>query len=114
MKEFVFEGYSDDTFGELTTGEDYDNCASGKPIEFLVNEPGTDEKLVVVGQYCPGSASGWLIGVSRYSADDNCDDEALPFWPIRIEPSRNTPYTPSLIIEVPDSAQVVCLTGGGM
>ena len=32
-----FEGYSDDTFGEIAhTKDDYDNCASGAPIEYLV------------------------------------------------------------------------------
>jgi hypothetical protein len=35
-KTLRFEGFSDDTFGELTTREDYDNCASGEPITFLV------------------------------------------------------------------------------
>ncbi len=38
-----FEGYSDDTFGEVAHfKDDYDNCASGKPIEYLVLGPAID------------------------------------------------------------------------
>ena len=36
MKTLMFEGHSDDTFGELTTGEDHDNCANNAPIIFKV------------------------------------------------------------------------------
>ena len=37
MKTLIFGGNSDDTFGEITPrGDDYDNSANGKPIEWLV------------------------------------------------------------------------------
>lgn len=54
-----FEGYSDDTFGEVAHfKDDYDNCASGKPIEYLVLGPAIDGQpqlgVVVTGQHCPG------------------------------------------------------------
>jgi hypothetical protein len=39
MPTLRFEGYSDDTFGEYAhTNNDYDNCASGESIEFLVED----------------------------------------------------------------------------
>lgn len=53
MKRLFFEGYSDDTF--FCEGDgisvDKDNCASGKPIEMIVE--GTGGQMLVVGQYCP-------------------------------------------------------------
>ena len=37
MIKLVFRGYSDDTFGEVNHFHiDYDNCATDKPIEYLV------------------------------------------------------------------------------
>lgn len=42
-----FEGYSDDTFGEVAHfKDDYDNCASGKQIEYLVLGPATTDALL--------------------------------------------------------------------
>jgi hypothetical protein len=55
MKTLRFEGYSDDTFGEYAvTRDDYDNCASGEPVEFLITAPSLPEAgMVVTGQHCP-------------------------------------------------------------
>lgn len=104
MKTFAFEGSSDDTFGECTPrGDDYDNCASGEPIEWLLRAP-NGESLLVVGQFCPGIATGWLIGVAR--ADDN-DDTPLPSWPITIVPGSRE-YTPRLIVDAPDGTTLSC------
>ena len=48
MPTLRFEGYSDDTFGEvLHTKDDYDNLASGRPIEYLVTDPATGLGVVV-------------------------------------------------------------------
>lgn len=106
MKTLIFGGSSDDTFGEITPyGNDYDNCASGKPIEYLIESISERQSILIVGQYCPGSASGWLIGVSRHDEDD---DKPLPPWPIRITPGPRT-YTPALAIDVPDDAMLRCL-----
>ncbi len=101
-----FEGYSDDTFGEYAhTNEDYDNCASGKPIEYLVRCG--DEGIVVVGQYAPGKCGGWLIGVASWDPDYN--DRPIPPWPIRLEPGER-PYTPALFVTVPAGFELSCLT----
>lgn len=99
MKTLKFEGYSDDTFG--CDEADYDNCASGQPIVFNVVSGGAG--VVVSGQYAPVHCGGWLVGVSTY--DPTHDDVSLPPWPMRIEPGSST-YTPALIIEVPDDAEV--------
>jgi hypothetical protein len=110
MKTLRFEGCSDDTFGEYgVTNEDYDNCASGKPIEFFVSAG--DDCMVVVGQYCPGQCGGWLIGVSHYKATD-ADEHHLPEWPMRFERGAR-PYSPALIIEAPDDVEIRCLTTEG-
>lgn len=103
---FRFEGYSDDTFGEYgVTNDDYDNSASGKPIEWLVQAP-NGEALIVFGQYTPGNAGGWVVGVSTY--DPNSDDVPLPEWPMRIT-SGERPYTPALHIDAPAGSTIRCL-----
>jgi hypothetical protein len=107
VKTLRFEGYSDDTFGEYAlTNEDFDNCASGKPVEILVEAGG--ERMVVVGQYCPGQCGGWMIGVSHHR-DTDADEHHLPDWPMRIERAERT-YTPALVIEAPDDVVLRRLT----
>jgi len=101
-----FEGHSDDTFGEYeSTNEDYDNCANGKPIPFYVTSPEGDGMLVV-GQYCPGKATGWQIGVAS-SQDDENDTKPIPTWPMHFERGAY-PHTPALIIEAPEGTTVRC------
>ena len=104
-----FEGYSDDTFGEVAhTKDDYDNCASGKPIEYLVKDPATGRGVVVTGQHCPGNSGSWLIGVANY--DPLYDDADFPRWPMRIEPQNyRNGFNPSLVIEAPDGVEISCL-----
>lgn len=104
-----FEGSSDDTFGEIAhTKDDFDNCASGKPIEYLVEHPPTSMALVVTGQFCPGSSGTWMIGVANYDPDSQ--DLNFPRWPMRIEPQQyRNGFNPSLVIEAPDGVVVTCL-----
>lgn len=108
MNELRFEGYSDDTFGELTTGIDHDNCANGRPMLFKVCSG--DEGLIVHGQYnnltWPNSAPGcWMIGVQQLE-----EDVPLPAWPMRFETGKSG-YTPTLIIEAPDDVEIKYLYG---
>lgn len=105
MKELQFEGYSDDTFGERTTREDYDNCASGEPIIFKVWSATANDGIYVVGHYCPGPLTGWMIGVGRLNEDDYCH---MPKWPMRFVADyvNGRPYSPILVVEVPDDATV--------
>lgn len=101
----VFAGYSDDTFGEYAlTNDDFDNSASGKPIEWLVTAP-DGEQLLVVGQYCPGAANGWLVGVARYGDDDEAD---MPEWPMSIAPGERS-YSPALLLSAPVGSTIRCL-----
>lgn len=105
--ELRFEGYSDDTFGEYAhTKDDFDNCASGDPIEYLVTAP-DGSALLVVGQYAAGNASGWIIGVAPH--DPSGDDKPMPDWPMRFA-RGDRPYSPALLIEAPDGVNVKCLT----
>ena len=112
MKTFRFEGYSDDTFGEVAvTHDDYDNCASGGRIEYLItaaSEP--DCGLLITGQYCPGNSGSWLIGIANHDPDGN--DRPMPDWPARfIVNDRDERYrfNPVLLIDVPDDAELRCL-----
>jgi hypothetical protein len=101
-----FEGSSDDTFGEvLHTNDDYDNCASGEPIEYLVQLPDTGLGVLVTGQYCPGFSTGWMIGVSSYQPDNG--DASMPGWPIQFQPNG---YRGRLMIVAPEGVVVRCLT----
>ena len=98
-----FEGQSDDTFGEYAVfGDDYDNCASGEPIEWLVSNG--EDSLIVVGQYSVGGRGGWMIGVQPHDPED--DDRGVPDWPICFEPNG---YRGRLVIEVPGEATIRCL-----
>lgn len=109
MKTLIFGGTSDDTFGEITPrGDDFDNCASGKPIEWLVESKETGERLLVVGQYTPGNSYGWLIGVAPAGPND---EDPIPAWPYRLRAPRGNerPYSPVLEVDVPDDATLRCL-----
>ena len=109
-----FEGYSDDTFGEVAHfNDDFDNCASGKPIEYLVTDPATGFGIVVTGQHCPGNSGGWLIGIANHDPDH--EDRDFPRWPMRIEAQdyRNG-FRPSLVIEAPAGVTIRCLQRGDL
>ena len=108
MKTYAFEGYSDDTFGEYAvTNDDYDNCANGKPIEYLLRDTETGQGVVIRGQY-DNPEGGWVVGVGTY--DPCSEDSPIPDWPMRVLPSTRTPYSPRLEIDAPDSCELVCLT----
>ena len=107
MATLIFEGCSDDTFGEYgLTNDDYDCCASGALIVFQVTHG--DEGMNVVGQYggkdwpspCPGC---WFIGIQPME-----EDEAIPKWPMHFEMSDRG-YSPRLVIEAPEGVKLVCL-----
>jgi hypothetical protein len=104
MPTLRFEGYSDDTFGEYGfTDDDYDNFASGKPIEYLVSDPTDGLGAVVTGQYCPSKHSvDWLIGVANHQLD-----KPFPGWPMRFDPDGDCN---ALVIEAPEGVVVRCLT----
>lgn len=121
MKRLEFSGYSDDTFGHQT--DDYDNCASGQPIDWLIIVPGIPGGLIVTGQHSrttqlpvgsphfgtvvPKFSTDWHIGVAAY--DPTFDDLPIPPWPISIDNQGHSLYSPRLVVEVPDDAIVICL-----
>lgn len=103
MPQFMFHGYSDDTFGEYgVTNDDHDNCASGKPIVYEVTHG--SEGLLVIGQYCHAEAGGWMVGVAPHPTLGD-GDGPIPDWPISITRGPSS-YTPSLFIEAPEGARV--------
>ena len=109
-KTLVFAGYTDDTFGEITPrGDDYDNCASGKPIEWLVESPSTGEAVIVFGQHAPGHVGGWMVGVGPY--DPRHEDTPIAPWPYRLRAPKapESAYSPVLEIDAPDDATIRCL-----
>lgn len=110
MPRLIFEGHSDDTFGEYGhTMQDYDCCASGALIVFsvIVDDNGI-KGLRVVGQYgstdWPDSLPAcWLIGVMQLD-----EDIAIPNWPMKFETAKSG-YSPKLFIEAPDGVKVKCV-----
>lgn len=110
MKTLIFGGSSDDTFGDISPfGDDYDNCGSGRAIEWLVKSASANDSILIIGQHCPGAATGWMVGAARADLDD---DKPMPDWPIRIRPRSDVPYSPALEIDVPDDATIRCLQLG--
>lgn len=104
MKTYIFEGYSDDTFGEYEqTDMDVDNCGNGRPIRYELKTPdGTGIK--VTGLYNDendiSDTGCWVIGVSAL-------DEHKPVdWKITLEPSYEG-YCNRLTVIAPDEARLV-------
>ena len=95
MKTLRFSGYSDDTFGEWTTGIDYDNCASGKPITFKVTAG--RKAVYVTGQYNRKLCGCWDVAVSQV------EEGNYPDFPMQISFEA---YTAVLEMEVPDETIV--------
>ena len=109
MKNLRFSGNSDDTFGEYGWSmDDYDNCASGEPIEWAVTD-GAGRGVLVSGCYGAHNAC-WAISVLPWS-DDKKEEPPTPSWPMRIEqPGKGeAPYSPVLVIEAPDDVRIRCL-----
>ena len=103
MKTLRFIGHSDDTFGEYgLTNDDYDNCASGEGIEFLVHSEACNERLVVVGHYCnsDNNKGTWMIGLRQ---EEEEDDSAATVWPLRW---TTEDYSMILEIDAPDDVVV--------
>jgi hypothetical protein len=107
MKLLRFYGSSDDTFGyELGTtgtGDDHDDCATGKLMMFRVQS--VDDGLIVVGRYSakPGNAGTWMVGISQLA-----EDMSLPEWPMRWEVA-DLGYSVMLVIEAPDDVVITDL-----
>lgn len=98
MQTLKFHGYSDDTFGEYgVTNQDYDNCASGKPIQCIV-DCGERGRVMVVGQYSDVSMDSgcWLVGLTKVGEEDK-----LPDWNFRFEKS-DCEYSPALLMDLPE------------
>jgi hypothetical protein len=111
VKTLRFEGHSDDTFGEYNVlQDDYDCCASGRPIVFRVDDPRETEEvgLLVIGQYAgrewlPDQPGCWMIGIQQLE-----EDIPLPPWPMRWS-TADSGYSPRLEIDVPDNVLIRCL-----
>lgn len=107
-----FEGYCDDTFGEWETFQvDHDNCARGKPIEYLValRNSGTRSGVIVTGIYGFGRSPGWSIMVSNWDPDR--EDAPMPDWPMRFQRAGGgDDFSPALVIEAPDGVTLDLLT----
>lgn len=102
----VFQGYSDDTFGEYgRRNVDFCDNGSGTAIEWLITSP-DGEQLLVIGQYGKGAATGWVVGVAPWDPDG--DDETMPDWPISIEQSERA-YSPALFVSAPKGSTLRCL-----
>jgi len=105
-----FQGYSDDTFGEVNSFDiDHDDCARGTLRVFRVFTP--TETMYVTGQYSgwdggdqgPGPGT-WRIGVQN-AEDQETRELPLPEWPMYFKQSDSV-ESPRLVIEAPDDVEV--------
>lgn len=104
-KVFEFIGHSDDTFGEYgVTNDDYDNCASGDVISYLISDPNTGATLRVTGQHCPGDAQSWRIGVDIDEEHNGLEVFDARF---RLTTGRRLPV---LEVTCPDRCTLICET----
>ena len=105
MKLYIFEGYSDDIFGEgHVTNIDFDDGARGSVIEHTLTRP-NGEGVMITGQYL---ASGcWHIGVSLLDEDKPLNEEE---WRFRLSPQ--TTYHNRLEVVAPDDTVHKCLRSG--
>ena len=109
-KTLIFNGQGNDLFGAIdSTGDDIESYVSekGEPLEFVIAEG--DEALIVFGQFAPGNASGWVVGVAPY--DPDLTGKGLPNWPIRIHPDPSNNGEFCLGIDVPVAATVKVFHG---
>lgn len=105
-----FYGNSDDTFGEYgRTKDDYDNCASGKPIEWEVLDA-FGNGVLVSGTYSDKDNGAWSISVTPWHGTPTNDDLTMPEWPMRFEQATDDdcPYSPVLVIEAPENVRIRC------
>ena len=103
MKEFVFNGHSDDTFGEYKqTNDDHDNCASGEPILYELKKP-DGAGILVSGTYSVNGTGCWMIGASLIDEDKPVD------WKITMNISRDK-YFNEMVVEASDDAELTCIT----
>ena len=105
-KKYIFEGYSDDTFGEYgITNIDHDDCGNSTLREFTVARP-SGEGVSITGIYCDNGM--WNIGMAVL-------DEEKPLnadWYIYFEPNEERAYHNRLVVVAPDDAKLKCLTSG--
>lgn len=97
----VFEGKSDDTFGEFSVfNRQHDNCADGKPIRWRLFDVDTNDEMIVFGEYAVCERGSWMIGVSP-----SVDHQSIPDWTMRLGRSDHD-YSPRLEIDAPISVQM--------
>ena len=100
-KKYIFEGYSDDTFGEYNiTGIDHDDCASGSVRYYTISRP-DGEGVLITGQY--NSAGMWHIGMSLLDEDKLLNKDE---WQIHFELNEEAAYRNRLIVNAPDDTEL--------
>lgn len=106
-KQYIFEGHSDDIFGEYgTTKIDYDDGASCSVIDYIVTRPG-GEGVRIRGQYTEDGT--WSIGMALTFESKPLNKED---WQIYFEPNKAAPYCNRLVVNAPDDAKLKCLRSG--
>jgi hypothetical protein len=106
-----FQGHSDDVFACTGPGidVDLDNCGSGQPIYMRVGLGA--ETLIISGQYCPGPAAGWQIGVAPGDGEDGSENRMLDCF-ISIGHSERD-YSPLLMLFYEGDITVEVVDGKG-
>jgi hypothetical protein len=105
LKTLLFEGGSDDLFGELTTRQEICNDATGRALQFEASTP-DGCGVIVTGCYGTEADSGvilgkdgWMIGIESLREDLPC------LWPMRLIAGYGG-YQNRLEIDAPDNVNV--------
>ena len=99
-KKYIFEGYSDDLFGEYNvTVMDHGDCGSGSIRHFTVSRP-DGEGVLITGQY--NSSGMWHIGMSLLDEEKPLNKDE---WQIYFEPNEEA-YRNRLVVNAPDDTEL--------
>lgn len=104
-KKYVFEGCSDDTFGEYgITNIDHDDGAEHTIRHFTVKRP-SGEGVLITRQYAVSGT--WHIGMSILDENKPLNKDE---WQFYFEPNEEAAYRNRLIVNAPDDADVQFIT----
>lgn len=100
MKEYRFEGHSDNIFVEYgVTNQECGNWEKDKPIQYEIKTP-EGVGVIVTGIY---KRHCWMIGVEAISENKSVSD-----WTFELKPSHKN-YCNLLVVKAPDDAELTCL-----
>lgn len=102
MKTLEFCGHSNDVFMERTSRTEKYPEPNGNAVARIVDSDGAG--IVVVGEYGVDCMAAW--GITVAPLDDEFGESRMPDWSIELKANPECSYSPLLVVEAPDDAQI--------